>query len=212
MHNLHNIRKDYGITELDEKNINLNPFIQFSAWMDDALSAGIPEPTAMILSTVSKLGKPSSRVVLLKHVSEEGFCFFSNYESRKSIELKDNANASVLFFWKELERQVRIEGTIIKTTAAESDDYFFSRPVKSQVSAWASPQSKVVPNRKTLKDWFEEFEEIFEKSPIKRPPNWGGFRLVPDYFEFWQGRENRLHDRIEYKTEQGYWVIQRLAP
>ncbi len=198
--------------ELDEKTIDRNPFNQFSAWIEDALKADIPEPTAMVLSTVSSQGRPSSRVVLLKNSSEKGFEFFTNYQSRKSIELKDNSYASLLFLWKELERQVRIEGKVERLTSAESDEYFITRPYESQISAWASPQSRVIPNRKTLKDWYEEFEEIFKNKPPSRPPYWGGFRLEPELFEFWQGRENRLHDRIEYKKEDIGWIMQRLAP
>ena len=180
--------------------------------MGDALNADIPDATAMILSTVSPEGKPSSRVVLLKHSSDAGFDFFSNYQSRKAAHLAKNANASLLFFWKELERQVRIEGSVIKLNESESDDYFFSRPVESQISAWASPQSTIIPNRKTLKDWYNEFEDIFKKSPDKRPPHWGGYRLIPELFEFWQGREGRLHDRIEFQKNKLSWDMHRLAP
>ena len=212
MHDLKNVRKNYGLMELNETSIDRDPFKQFYSWMGDVLKTGIPDPTAMILCTVSPVGKPSSRMVLLKRSSEEGFDFFSNYESRKAKDLDKNDNASLLFFWKELERQVRIEGKVFKITASESDEYFFSRPIESQISAWASPQSSIIPNRKTLKDWYEEFEEIFQKSSCKRPPHWGGYRLVPNLIEFWQGRENRLHDRIEFqKTLQG-WIMHRLAP
>jgi pyridoxamine 5'-phosphate oxidase len=203
---------DKLLMELDENNIDRNPFKQFSLWMGDAINAAVPEPNAMILSTVSALCKPSSRVVLLKNSSENGFDFFTNYQSRKSIELSKNAFASLLFLWKELERQVRIEGTVVKLTSLESDEYYFSRPTASNISAWASPQSSVVPNRKTLKDWYNEFEEIFQKKTSSRPPYWGGFRLIPDMFEFWQGRENRLHDRIEFKYGDNGWNIHRLAP
>ncbi len=197
---------------LDEKSVKQDPFEQFSAWMEDAIRYEVSEPTAMVLSTVSQQGRPSSRVVLLKNSSGYGFDFFSNYQSRKAIELSGNDNASLLFLWKELERQVRIEGKVEKTSQAESDEYFMRRPLESQISAWASPQSRVIPNRKTLKDWYEEFEEIFSKKPSTRPPYWGGFRLVPDLMEFWQGRENRLHDRIEYLKDGSGWIMHRLAP
>ena len=212
MHNLKDIRKDYGLMELDENSIPRDPFQLFSIWMGDTLKAGVPDPTAMVLSTVSSEGRPSSRVVLLKQGSDKGFDFYTNYLSRKSKELNKNANGSLLFFWKEMERQVRIEGKVEKLSPAESDEYFLSRPPESQISAWASPQSSIVPNRKTLKDWYEEFEDIFQKSPDKRPPHWGGFRLVPDLFEFWQGREKRMHDRIEFKKDAKGWDIHRLAP
>jgi pyridoxamine 5'-phosphate oxidase len=198
--------------ELDEKMVDLNPFHQFTLWMEEALKAEITEPNAMVLSTVSTEGRPSSRVVLLKESSLQGFDFYTNYQSRKADELSQNANASLLFYWKEFERQVRIEGTVSKLSALESDSYFLSRPLESQISSWASPQSKVIPNRKTLRDWYKEFEEIFQKKPYNRPPYWGGFRLSPVAFEFWQGREYRLHDRISYfRTSEG-WKIQRLAP
>ena len=212
MHNLKDVRKDYGLKELDEKTILRDPFRQFASWMDEALKAEIVDATAMVLSTVSPEGRPSSRVVLLKNYNHQGFDFFTNYQSHKAKDLEKNAYASLLFFWKELDRQVRIEGRIERISTEESDDYFFSRPVESQVGAWASPQSNIIPNRKTLKDWYEEFKEIFKGAPNKRPPHWGGLRLVPDLFEFWQGRENRLHDRIQFTKGPEDWVLQRLAP
>ena len=198
--------------ELSKNSIDPNPFKQFAVWMKDAMDSGNREPSAMVLSTVSENGKPSSRIVLLKHSSELGFEFFTNYQSKKGKHLKDRPFASLLFFWPELERQVRIEGQIEKLDPKESDDYFSTRPVESQIGAWASPQSIAIPNRKTLLDWYEEFEEIFKTTPMTRPDHWGGYRLIPDLFEFWQGGEKRLHDRIEYRDEKDGWTIYRLAP
>lgn len=213
MTHLANIRRDYKLKVLDEKSISPDPFVQFSTWLSEAINSNVIEPTATVLSTVSGEGRPSSRVVLLKQASNNGFDFFTNQQSKKGKHLEQNQFASLLFFWPELERQVRIEGKVQKLTDEESDSYFKSRPVKSQVGAWASPQSTIIPNRKTLNDWFEEFDEIFQKSPIKRPPHWGGYRLIPDLIEFWQGRENRLHDRIEFITgPNGTWEYHRLAP
>ena len=212
MLNLKNIRKEYKLMELSKNNVDPNPFKQFAVWLKEAMDSGNPEPSAMVLSTVADNGKPSSRIVLLKHSSEQGFEFFTNYHSKKGRHLKDRPFASLLFFWPELERQVRIEGTIEKLDPSESDEYFISRPVESQIGAWASPQSTSIPNRKTLVDWYKEFEEIFKTTAMARPDHWGGYRLIPDLFEFWQGREKRLHDRIEYRDSKNGWLISRLAP
>lgn len=212
MRDLRNIRKEYQLKELDEKHVSSDPFHQFSEWMDEALQADVMEPTATVLSTVSMEGRPSSRIVLLKQASALGFDFFTNRKSKKGQHLNQNVYASLLFFWPELERQVRIEGVVQKLSDEESDSYFHSRPAQSKISAWASPQSTIIPDRKMLKDWFEEFEESFRTNPIKRPPHWGGYRLIPDLIEFWQGRENRLHDRIEYIKLEGTWKFHRLAP
>ena len=212
MLDIKNIRKDYTLLELDEKNINKDPVKQFSEWMNAALKAEVPDATAMILSTVSKQNRPSSRVVLLKEFSDKGFDFYTNYLSKKGQHLDHNPYASLLFFWPQLERQVRIEGAISKVTREESEAYFETRPVQSQMGAWASPQSKPIPNRETLIDWYEEIESINKQTVMRCPPHWGGYRLKPDLFEFWQGRENRLHDRIEYRLEEDSWVIRRLAP
>ena len=212
MLNLKNIRREYKMKELSKFNINPDPFKQFDLWLKEAMDSSNPDPTTMVLSTVSENGRPSSRIVLLKHASEFGFDFFTNYQSKKGRHLKDKPFASLLFFWPELERQIRIEGQIEKLDPNESDEYFKTRPIESQVGAWASPQSTVIPNRKTLLDWYKEFENIFKTTAMTRPTHWGGYRLVPDLFEFWQGRENRLHDRIEYRDEKGGWGIYRLAP
>ncbi len=212
MLNLKNIRREYKLMELSKNTIDPNPFKQFGVWLKEAMDSGNPEPTAMALTTVSANGRPSSRIVLLKHSSELGFEFFTNYQSKKGKHLKDKPFASLLFFWPELERQVRIEGQIEKLDPGESDEYFRTRPVESQIGAWASPQSTIIQNRKTLLDWYGEFENIFKTTPMNRPAHWGGYRLIPDMFEFWQGRENRLHDRIEYVDGKDGWEIHRLAP
>jgi pyridoxamine 5'-phosphate oxidase len=212
MENLGNLRREYQLHELDEKKVNTNPFTQFGLWLKEAIDTKEPDASAMVLSTISEEGKPSSRIVLLKHFSEQGFDFFTNYNSKKSRHIDKTPYASLLFFWPLLERQIRIEGKISKITTGESDNYFSSRPEKSKIAAWASPQSSVIPNRKTLKDWYEEMEDIMKNGEIKRPPHWGGFRLVPDSFEFWQGRESRLHDRIEFIQNAKAWQIRRLAP
>lgn len=212
MLNLKNIRRDYKLKELSKNNIDPDPFRQFMLWLKEAIESANPEPTAMSLSTVAENGRPSSRIVLLKHASEYGFDFFTNYQSKKGKHIKERPYGSLLFFWPELQRQVRVEGQIVKLDAEESEEYFLSRPVESQLGAWASPQSTIIPNRKTLIDWYEEFEEIFKSTSMNRPAHWGGYRLIPDLFEFWQGREKRLHDRIEYCDGKDGWDIHRLAP
>jgi pyridoxamine 5'-phosphate oxidase len=212
MKNLSNLRREYQLHELDEKKINPDPYAQFSLWLNEAIESKEIDATAMVLSTVSEACRPSSRIVLLKQFAPPGFDFFTNYNGKKSQHLDKNPYASLLFFWPSLERQVRIEGKISKITPGESDAYFSSRPEESKLASWASPQSTVIPNRKTLKDWYEEMESIMKNSDIKRPPHWGGFRLVPDLFEFWQGRKNRLHDRIEFIQNSNGWEIRRLAP
>ena len=175
-------------------------------------SSEIPEVNAMTLATASTNGKPSARIVLLKDYNEQGFVFFSNYESHKGKELAVNANAALVFFWKEIERQIRIEGTAEKISAAESDAYFLSRPEGSRIGAWASPQSTVIESRSLLEKNVNHFKQEFKNS-IPRPPHWGGYRVMPDLIEFWQGRSNRLHDRIQYtKTSGGSWKVDRLAP
>lgn len=212
MHDLKNIRKEYRLKVLDEKHVSTDPFHQFSVWIGEALQSEVMEPTATVISTVSKEGRPSSRIVLLKQASALGFDFYTNQQSKKGQHLNQNVFASLLFFWPELERQIRIEGAVQKLSDEDSDNYFQSRPTQSKISAWASPQSTIIPDRKMLKDWFVEFEKIFLTNPIKRPPHWGGYRLTPDLIEFWQGRENRLHDRIEYIKLEGAWKFHRLAP
>jgi pyridoxamine 5'-phosphate oxidase len=207
------IRKEYKKEVLSEENVHQNPFRQFERWWGDALSGSIDEANAMTLATATKQGKPSARTVLLKGYDERGFIFFTNYESKKSGDIAENPMVSLLFFWKELERQVRIDGVVEKVSEKESDEYFSSRPPGSQVGAWASPQSAIIPSREILEKKASEIEKSFEGKKIVRPPHWGGFLVRPIQIEFWQGRPNRLHDRIIYtKTEDDQWKIQRLAP
>ena len=206
------IRREYSLTELNESSVSNNPFDQFSKWMDEALKSNLVDASAMILATADKNAVPSLRVVLLKGIDSEGFVFYTNYESRKGKELLENPNASLLFFWKELERQIRIEGKVEKISQKESEEYFHSRPYESQLAAWASNQSTKIPDRKYLEKKYEEIKAKYDGKEIPLPPFWGGLKLVPNYFEFWQGRENRLHDRICYTKERSIWNKERLAP
>lgn len=207
------IREDYTKGSLSEKEVDRNPIQQFLGWFDQAIRAEVKEPNAMVLSTISTEGFPSSRVVLMKDIKDAGISFFTNYESSKSIEIADNPRVSVLFFWAELQRQVRIEAIAEKLEDDESTEYFQSRPKGSQIGAWASPQSRVIQDRKVLEDRVSLFEEKFKDiNPLPRPDYWGGFLLRPVKFEFWQGRASRLHDRIEYLFQDGEWKINRLAP
>jgi pyridoxamine 5'-phosphate oxidase len=211
-HLLHSIRKDYLLGQLIEKNLDPNPFNQFSLWLNNAIEKGEGEPTAMTLATVDRYGCPSARIVLLKHFSEKGFEFFTNYESQKANDIADNQHVALLFFWSELERQVRIVGQAEKIAATESDVYFLSRPLESQLAVYASPQSKVIPNREYLVDRFLAFKKQFSSEEIKRPDKWGGYRVVPKSIEFWQGGSARLHDRLRYSIIDEKWIIERLAP
>ncbi|SRR5579871_101725 len=210
---LTDMRKDYQLQTLSEKTVSDSPFLQFNTWLTDALEAHIEEPNAMTLATASSDGLPSARIVLLKGFDENGFIFFSNYDSYKGQQLLENPRACLVFFWKEIQRQVRITGIVSKTSEKESDDYFNSRPEGSRIGAWASPQSHVIASR----DWLDENErkirEKFTKEKISRPPNWGGYRVMPVTIEFWQGRTNRLHDRVQYTLQDnGKWIMERLAP
>jgi len=198
--------------ELAKDKVFENPFNQFSLWFDEAKQFETFEPTAAVLSTIDKENHPSARTILLKDVNEKGFVFYTNYGSKKAKELTSNPNASLLFLWKELQRQVRMEGTTKKVSRKESEEYFHSRPRESQIGAWASAQSSVIPDRKSLDDKFEEYRKKLGEDEIPLPDFWGGYILVPNYFEFWQGRPNRLHDRICYKLENNNWKIFRLAP
>jgi pyridoxamine 5'-phosphate oxidase len=206
------IRNEYKYQQLTESKVNHNPFLQLRSWMDEAIASHVHEPTAMNLATVSRYCKPSSRIVLLKELSESGLVFFTNYESKKGKELFQNPFASILFFWPELERQVRIEGKTTKISDEESDIYFKSRPIGSRIGANISPQSQVIPNREILEEKQLEFIKKYEGKDIPRPSHWGGYILVPDMFEFWQGRESRLHDRLQFSLVGGQWKIDRLAP
>jgi len=212
MTNFSSKRKEYRLTRLDLDMLDNNPFVQLTKWLNDALQSGLYEPTAMALSTVSADGKPSSRMVLLKDIDNEGLVFFTNYDSKKGQHLAQNPNGALLFFWPELERQVRIEGKISKIKIESSDEYFNSRPEGGKIGAWASPQSKRIPNREYLESLHEDFTRLFQSRVLNRPENWGGYKLLPDLFEFWQGRENRLHDRFEYTLSGYIWEIYRLAP
>jgi pyridoxamine 5'-phosphate oxidase len=199
-------------SELSENSVDKNPFLQFNKWFDETLNTGISMPEAMVLTTANAKGASSTRTVLLKETNESGFVFFTNYSSRKAKEIGGNPQSSLLFYWKELERQVRIEGIIEKTSREKSEEYFSSRPRESQISAWVSEQSAKVPNREFLDRKFKELENKFNGKKIPLPDYWGGYRLVPNYFEYWQARENRLHDRICYKIKDEGWEIFRLAP
>lgn len=206
-----NLRHDFLKASFNEKDANNNPFKQFENWYGQAVESKLFEPNALTLSTASKKGRPSSRIVFLRGFEKHGFVFFTNYSSRKGDELKENPYASILFYWPELERQVRIEGRVVKAPAAVSDAYFANRPRNNRVGAWASPQSKVLKNRAVLETLVSEFVVKF-KEEIPRPKNWGGYVLQATYYEFWQGRESRLHDRICYQLKNKKWLKERLAP
>ncbi len=211
---LSHLRQHYQAGEFSETSALHNPYEQFAQWFDDALSAQFYEPNAMFLATATAQGLPSVRTVLLKGFSEQGFTFFTNYQSRKGKELEQNPHAALLFYWDKLERQVRLEGAIAKLSDADNDAYYHSRPLGSQIGAWASPQSDILPSRESLEQHIEQLTTKFaHQSPIPRPPHWGGYALLPTVFEFWQGRPNRLHDRIQYTLQpNGIWQINRLAP
>lgn len=209
---LQDLRVNYGKGSIQDTMLPSHPMDWFSDWLDQAILSSSIEANAMVLSTVSGDGYPSSRVVLLKAYDERGFVFFTNYESRKGKQLKDNPNASLLFFWPAMERQIRVEGTIEKTKGIESDEYFLSRPLESRISAVVSPQSQVIESREFLEERYRNFIQQQAAGTLHRPNNWGGYRLIPGLFEFWQGRKNRLHDRIQYLRLADKWVKQRLAP
>lgn len=206
------IRRSYSLKELSEGSVSFEPIKQFSVWMNDAIESNLHEPTAMTLATASKKGIPSARTVLLKGFDESGFVFYTNYKSSKARDLDENPNAALLFFWAELERQIRISGKVVQVSREESEKYFHSRPREHQLGAWASWQSRVIENREILENHFEEIKKRFENKEIPLPPFWGGYRIIPQRIEFWQGRESRLHDRICYTLIDSKWKMERLSP
>lgn len=207
-----NLRKSYERAELNEEASHADPLQQFDQWLKEAIAAELPEPNAMTLATVAANGRPSTRIVLIKGYDERGIVWYTNYDSRKGEELAANPFAALQFHWVELERVVRIEGVVEKVSAQESDDYFKSRPLDSRIGAWASPQSQVIPNRSVLVANAAKYGAKFLLQP-PRPPHWGGYRLKPDNWQFWQGRPSRLHDRLRYMLQpDAHWLRERLAP
>jgi pyridoxamine 5'-phosphate oxidase len=206
------MRKEYISTGLDKADVDHDPVVQFHVWFENAIDADLHEPNAMILATATGEGKPSARTVLLKGYDERGFVFYTNYEGRKAGELETNPECALLFYWGDLERQVRVEGTVSRISEQESDAYFASRPRGSRLGAWASQQSRPVEHRSVLEERIRALEAEYEGREIPRPPFWGGYRVEPEEIEFWQGRESRLHDRLVYRREDGAWRIERLQP
>lgn len=207
------LRREYVFGSLDEQDLNADPFRQFDTWFGNAVDAGIELADVMTVATASKDGVPSARIVVLRGVDERGFVFYTDYRSAKSRDLEENPRAALVFFWRELGRQVRISGAVQKVTAEESARYFHSRPLESRLAALASSQSKVIPDRKVLEEQYETLKLEYPSGDVPHPDNWGGYRVSPHEFEFWQGRELRLHDRIRYRRDgDGDWVIERLSP
>ena len=212
MNSIADIRKDYKLRSFAENEAAANPFEQFTNWFNEAVESNIDEVNAMTLATVNPEGKPSARIVLLKGMTEAGYTFYTNYESHKAKEMAENINVALVFFWKELERQIRIEGIVKKAPEDVSNTYFNSRPEESRIGAWSSPQSAIIPSREILEKNVLDIKEKFEGKEISRPTFWGGYTVEPVLFEFWQGRSNRLHDRIEYVKNETGWIKRRLAP
>jgi pyridoxamine 5'-phosphate oxidase len=206
------LRRDYTLQSLLETDVDRNPIGQFQQWFAQAVEAQVPEPNAMTLATASPDGIPAARIVLLKEVDDRGFTFFTNYHSDKGKELDRNPQAALVFLWHELERQVRIQGCVERVEVQDSDRYFASRPHNSRLGAWASHQSEVIPDRTVLDQRLAKLQVEYEGREVPRPDYWGGFRVIPQTIEFWQGRSNRLHDRIRYRLQDGGWCIERLSP
>lgn len=211
--NIADLRRTYALESLSEQDVATDPVEQFRRWFNEALNARLYEPNAMTLATADATGRPSARTVLLKGFDANGFVFYTNYESRKGQNLADNPQAALLFWWGELERQVRIEGRVEQVSPEESEVYFHSRPRDSQLGAWASPQSQVIVDRSVIETAMADLQATYaSQTTLPLPPHWGGYRVIPDHFEFWQGRESRLHDRIRYTPLADGWVLDRLAP
>ena len=206
------LRRDYALATLDERDVDADPIRQFERWFADAAAAQVPEPNAMTLSTATRDGVPSARIVLLKGVDANGFAFYTDYRSRKGAELAENPLAALTFLWKEIERQVRITGSVSRVSTQESDAYFRTRPPGSRLGAWASHQSAVLASREELEARMQDVIGRFPDGDVPLPPHWGGFRVAPDEIEFWQGRTSRLHDRLLYRREESGWDISRLSP
>lgn len=210
---MNDTKPQYNSDSIDEKTVDRDPLKLFQRWLDEAIAAGIYLPEAMTLATSTPEGKPSARLILLKEADERGFVFYTNYNSPKARDLDSNPQAAMVFYWPQLERQVRVEGAIERTSADESDAYFKTRPRESQIGALASPQSEVIPSREALQQRARELEKLYEGREVERPAHWGGYRLLPERIEFWKGRPSRLHDRILYERQSdGSWSIKRLAP
>ena len=209
---LRDIRTNYQKFELLESEISKNPFDQLNLWLHEAISGKEAEPTAMVLSTIDPNGNPESRIVLLKEMTAEGLIFYTNYHSKKGQQISLHPQVSAVFFWPATERQVRIKGKAEQIPEKDSETYFQSRPLESQLGAWSSPQSRVIDSRHVLDENYVHYRRYFQEHEIKKPPHWGGYLIRPEYFEFWQGRSNRLHDRIEFQQSGREWIIHRLAP
>ncbi len=209
---LSSIREEYSLRTLDESDISPDPIEQFKTWMSEAVESKVNEPNAMALGTVTENSRPCVRIVLLKGLIDGQFRFFTNYSSNKGKQMDSNPNVSLTFFWPELERQVRIEGIVSKISSEDSNAYFSSRPIGSQIGAWASPQSELIKSRKVIEEQEKSISKKYEDSKIPRPSFWGGYNVTPDMIEFWQGRKSRLHDRLLFRKEENIWKVSRLAP